>query len=229
MQALRIVGAVLHRRPGATAVQGAQDQVEHADRVAALRVDEPDVEERLVGAFVDQSLALGDELRPLLVVRLGAGQRLVVGEHQLADLPAVQLLLPAGAAIAAVQHHAIVADRPALLGGGEMHRVEVGADRHAGLLPALAGILGIQNVTAQADRDQPITRARHIAQRAARCQFARAGRQVQHIHEGGCLGHALQRTQRDTQRQQRALIEGTHYRVLLRKPYRVARTVPPGK
>ena len=58
---LRIVGAVEPRLPGLAAVGGAEDQVVGADDVAVLRVGEPDVEERLVGALLLVALRFGEQ------------------------------------------------------------------------------------------------------------------------------------------------------------------------
>ncbi|MOA21775.1 hypothetical protein D3C78_1422840 [compost metagenome] len=78
-------------------------------------------------------------------------------EHQLADLPAIELLAPGDAGIAAVQHHTVIADRPALGCRRKTHRREIGADRYCGLLPAQAGVIGIENVPALPHRDQTLS------------------------------------------------------------------------
>ncbi|MNP77957.1 hypothetical protein D3C76_1754770 [compost metagenome] len=61
MQALRVVGAILERRPALAAIVSAQDQVEHADHIADLVIGEPDVEQRFVRALLGQALAFGDQ------------------------------------------------------------------------------------------------------------------------------------------------------------------------
>ncbi|MNH39795.1 hypothetical protein D3C79_1010170 [compost metagenome] len=52
METLGVVGAVLKRGPGLTAVVGAQDQVEHADHIAGFFIGEPDVQQRFVRALI---------------------------------------------------------------------------------------------------------------------------------------------------------------------------------
>ncbi|VVQ20813.1 hypothetical protein PS914_06531 [Pseudomonas fluorescens] len=44
VKALRVVGAILERRPALTTVFGPQDQVEHPDHIAQLVVGEPHIE-----------------------------------------------------------------------------------------------------------------------------------------------------------------------------------------
>ncbi|MNL84851.1 hypothetical protein D3C87_2129560 [compost metagenome] len=75
-----------------------------------------------------------------------------------------------------MQHHAIVAHCPTLPGGREMHGVQVGADRHVGLPPILAGIIGIKNVPALTHRDQALSRLGNVQQGAARGQGTGPGR-----------------------------------------------------
>ncbi len=114
MQALRVVGAILQRRPALAAIVGAQDQVEHADHIADFVIGEPHIEQRFVGALLEQALTFGDQQRPLFVARLGTGQRRVMLDQQVADLATVELLVPGRASVARVQHHAVIAHRPAL-------------------------------------------------------------------------------------------------------------------
>ncbi|MNN59888.1 hypothetical protein D3C81_1750380 [compost metagenome] len=83
-----------------------------------------------------------------------------------------------------------MADRPTLAGRGEIHGGKVGADRHVGLLPLLATVIGIQDVAALAHRHQALTGFGQVEQRTLRRQFAALGRKVQHIDEGRGLSHA---------------------------------------
>ncbi|MNF71159.1 hypothetical protein D3C84_531040 [compost metagenome] len=177
------------------AILGTQDQVEHADHVADLVVGEPDVEQRLVGALLDQPLTVSDQQRPLLIGRLGSGQRRVMPDQQRADLSTVQLLVPGHAGIAAVQDHAIVADGPALLRRSKIHRTQVTADRYARLLPLPAAIVGIKNVPALPDRHQPLPGIGDVQQRAVHGQCTGPGGQVQHIDVIGRLGDALRQAE----------------------------------
>ncbi|MNE60060.1 hypothetical protein D3C80_1551840 [compost metagenome] len=131
-------------------------------------------------------------------------------DQQRADRAAIELLAPGRAGVAAVQDHAIVAHRPALLGSGEMHGIQIGADRHGGLLPMLTGIVGIENVATLANGHQTLTRAGHVQQGAALRQGTRLGRQFQHIDIAGCLGDSLQQHQRGAQRQPYILSDRTH-------------------
>ncbi|MNC32676.1 hypothetical protein D3C75_810390 [compost metagenome] len=73
VKALRVVDAILERCPAAAAILGAQDQVEHPDHITDFVVGEPDAEKRLVGAFIDQPLAVGGQYSPLFVVGFGLG------------------------------------------------------------------------------------------------------------------------------------------------------------
>ncbi|MNZ57262.1 hypothetical protein D3C78_752360 [compost metagenome] len=202
-----IVSAVLEGGPMLATVFGAQDQVEHTNHKANLVVGEPDVEQRLVGALLDQTLAIGSQLRPLFVGRLGAGQRTVMLDQQVADLAAVQLFAPGHAGIAAVQHHAIAADRPALLGRREVHAIEVRADRNPGLRPLLAGIIGIKDVASLSHSHQALTCAGRVQQGAAHRQGTGPGWQIQHVDIAGRLGDAQPHCKRGTQCQHHALLE----------------------
>ncbi|MNO98576.1 hypothetical protein D3C76_903240 [compost metagenome] len=207
---MRVVDAVLEWRPVLAAILGAQDQVEHADHIAQLVVGEPDVEQRLVGALLDQPLTFGDQQWPLLVGRLGTGQRRIVRDEHSTDLAAIQLLAPGGAGIAAVQYHTVAAHGPALLRRREGHRVEVGADRHAGLQPAFAVIVGVQNMAPLPDSDQPRAGTRNAEQGAAHGQRTGLGRLVQHIHQRCRLSDTLQQHRHRTQQHQHELFQGTH-------------------
>ncbi|MNF72353.1 hypothetical protein D3C84_543300 [compost metagenome] len=99
---MRVVGAVLERDPVLSTVFGAQDQVEHPDRITEFVVGEPDVEQRFVGALLNPPLAISGQHGPLFVVRFSHRQSCVMLEYQLADLAAVKLSGPGGAGIAAV-------------------------------------------------------------------------------------------------------------------------------
>ncbi|MOA09123.1 hypothetical protein D3C78_1289310 [compost metagenome] len=180
METAGVVHAVDPGLPVATAVDRTQDQVESADDEAFALIGEPDIEERLVRALFRQALRLV----------LPAFDTGVVVEHQLADLPAIELLLPALSGIAAVQHHAIMADRPAFAGSGEKYGGKVGADRHFGLLPELAAVIGIQDVATLAHRHQTLASFGQVEQRTLRRQFAALRRQVQHIDEGRGLSQS---------------------------------------
>ncbi|MNQ89345.1 hypothetical protein D3C85_1046510 [compost metagenome] len=207
---MRVVDAVLEWRPALAAVLGAQDQVEHTDHIAHLVVGEPDVEQRLVRALADQPLAFFDAQRPLFVGGLGTGQRAVILDLQVADLAAIELLAPGGAGIAAVQHHTVAAHGPALLRRREGHRVKIGADRHAGLQPALAIIVGIKNVAPLSDCDQSLSSAGGRQQGTAHGQDTGFGRLIEHINEAGGLAGSLHQRQGGAQRQQHALLVRTH-------------------
>ncbi|MNH16330.1 hypothetical protein D3C79_759670 [compost metagenome] len=182
VQALRVVAALQPWRPVLAAVASVQQQVENADCKAVLFVSEPDIQKRFVGAFLHQPFSFRDQRRPTFVLRCGLGLGAVVGQHLFAQHAAVQLLLPTDTAIAAVQDHAVITHRPALLGAGETHGIEVGTGRHAGLLPMAAVVIGIQNVPTRPDSYQARANAGYITQRADRCQGAGHGRQIQHIH-----------------------------------------------
>ncbi|MNT56224.1 hypothetical protein D3C72_1935080 [compost metagenome] len=106
-----------------------------------------------------------------------------------------------------MQHHAIVTHRPALLGGRKIHGRQVGADRHGGLLPGLAGIIGIENVATLTDGDQALPGTRQVQQRATRRQGTRLGRLIQYVDVTGRLRHTLHQRQQHAQRQQRTLVE----------------------
>ncbi|MNC39096.1 hypothetical protein D3C75_877360 [compost metagenome] len=132
-------------------------------------------------------------------------------EYQLADLAAVKLSGPGDAGIAAAQHHAIVADRPALGGRRKTHRREIRADRYCGLLPVLSGVIGIKNVPALPHGDQTLPRLGNTQQGAARRQGTRLGRQIQHVNVGRCQRAALQQRQQHSQHQWRdLLVTGAH-------------------
>ncbi|MNG12408.1 hypothetical protein D3C84_960200 [compost metagenome] len=87
-----------------------------------------------------------------------------------------------------MQHHAVIAHRPALLRGGEVHGIEVGTDRDTGLGPAGALIVGIQDMAALAHGNQALTGLGQVEQGAAYRQFAALRRQVEHIDQGHGLG-----------------------------------------
>ena len=70
-----------------------------------------------------------------------AAARVVVRDQHVAEAAAVELARPGAAGVGAVQHHAVVADGPAVRRRREAHRHQVGADRHVGLLPGLAGVV----------------------------------------------------------------------------------------
>ncbi|MCY1217437.1 hypothetical protein D9M72_293510 [compost metagenome] len=177
----RVVGTVRPGLPALATVAGTEYQVEGADHEAVLRITEPDIEKGLVGAFGFDALAFVEPLR-------GVGAACVVVLHQAAELAAIKLLLPAGATVTAVQHDAVVPYRPAVAGCGEVHGIEIGTDRNAGLGPAGALIVGIKDMAALADCDQPLTGLGHVQQRAAYRQLAALGRQVEHIDQGLGLG-----------------------------------------
>ncbi|MNL31932.1 hypothetical protein D3C87_1537510 [compost metagenome] len=161
VKALRVVGAVLERRPVLAAVLGAQDQVEHPDHITQLVVGEPDIEQGFVGPLRHQALAFGDQQRPLFVAGFCTGQRLVMLDQQGPDLAAVQLLAPGRTRVVAVQDHAVAAHRPTLGGRRKTHGIEVGTDRHGGLLPVIAGVIGIQNVATLSDGNQSVAGPGH--------------------------------------------------------------------
>ena len=77
-----------------------------------------------------------------------------------------------------------------------MHGIQIGADRHGGLLPLRTGIVGIKNVATLANSDQTLTRAGHVQQGTAHGQGTRLGRQVQYIDIAGCLSDSLHQRQR---------------------------------
>ncbi|MNP40050.1 hypothetical protein D3C76_1336570 [compost metagenome] len=175
------------------AVTGVQQQVEHPDCIAVAGIGEPHVEQRLVGALCHQALALAYPARPDRVRGRGQGFGLVVRQHLVTEHPAVQLLFPAQAAIAAVQDHPVVTHRPPKLRRREGHRVEVGADRHLCLLPVTAMVIRVQDVPARPHRDHPCAGAGDIAQGAARGQRTGQRWQVEHVDVRLGLDRALQR------------------------------------
>ncbi|MNO74560.1 hypothetical protein D3C76_655640 [compost metagenome] len=208
VKALRVVDAVLEWRPALTTILGTQDQVEHTHHIAQFVVGEPDIEQRLVGALLHQLLTFSDQQWPLLIGRLGRGQRAVVFDEQIADLAAVQLFAPGCTGIAAVQHDTIVTDRPTLLGRREKHRSQVAAQRNAGLHPVLARIVGKKNMATLANGDQALARSSNADQGAMHGQRTRHGRQLQHINKTGRPSYTLQ--QHRTQQRQHELFQGTH-------------------
>ncbi|MOA06049.1 hypothetical protein D3C78_1256700 [compost metagenome] len=127
-------------------------------------------------------------------------------DQQGADLTTVELLLPGRAGVAAVQHHAIIAHRPALGGGRKIHGRKIGTGRHDGLLPMLAGVIGKQNVATLADGDHALTGAGHAGQRAVDGQGTDPGGQVQHIDVIGRLGDALRQAEHNAKRQLQNII-----------------------
>ncbi|VVQ14044.1 hypothetical protein PS914_05562 [Pseudomonas fluorescens] len=201
VKALRVVGAILERRPALATVFGPQDQVEHTDHIAQLVVGEPHIEQRLVCPLFDQPLTFGDQQWPLLVGRLGTGQRRIMLDQQIANLATIELLVPGGASIAAVQYHAVIAHRPALAVGRKTHRRQITAERHGGLLPVLADVVGKQNVATLADGNHALAGAGHAGQRTVDRQGADPGGQVQHIDVPGRLGDALQQAEHNAKRQ----------------------------
>src|SRR5574337_172780 len=140
VKGLGIVGAMQPRIPALAAVGSVQDQVEGADDEASLVIREPHVQEGVLGALRGEALGLLDPFGG--VVTRGARLRLVVRGHHAAESAAVELLGPGRARIGAVQHHPVVAHRPALLRRREAHRDEVRADRDLRLAPALAMVIG---------------------------------------------------------------------------------------
>ncbi|MNN22923.1 hypothetical protein D3C81_1363050 [compost metagenome] len=109
-----------------------------------------------------------------------------------------------------MQHHAVIAHRPALGGGRKIHRSEVGTGRHGGLLPVLTGIIGKHNMATLADGDHALTGAGHAGQRAFDGQGADLDRQVQHIDVIGRVGGALQQAEHHAKRQRQIIFIRTH-------------------
>ncbi|MNF99536.1 hypothetical protein D3C84_824370 [compost metagenome] len=85
-----------------------------------------------------------------------------------------------------------------------MNGIQVRADRHLGLLPVPAGVIGVKNVTTLTHGDQALPSTGHVQQRTAHGQGTRPGRQIQHVNVAGCLGDALPQRQQHAQGQQRA-------------------------
>ncbi|MNI51916.1 hypothetical protein D3C73_1066660 [compost metagenome] len=191
VETLRVVGAILERRPALTTVVSSQNQVEHADRVTHVFVGKPYIQQRFVGALLLHPFAFGHPQRPLRVVRLGGGQRLVMLDQQSADLAPVQLFFPGLASVVAVQHHAVAAHCPALGGVRKAHCIQISTDRHLGLLPLSAAVIAVDDVATLAHRNQALARPRRPGQRAADRQGTGLGWQVQHIDIRGGLADAL--------------------------------------
>ncbi|MNG17464.1 hypothetical protein D3C84_1014530 [compost metagenome] len=122
-------------------------------------------------------------------------------------MAAIELFLPAGATVAAVQDDAVVPHCPAFAGRGELDGIEIGTDRDAGLGPAFALVVGVQDMATLPHGYQPRTRLRQIEQGAAYCQLAALRRKVEHIHQrrgataasrqGQAQGDELERKHRD--------------------------------
>jgi hypothetical protein len=108
------------------AVDRVEDRVVGADHEAFVGVGEPDVEEGPARAFGRGARGFG--LQGLARRRIGVrGQLAQMREHERVGAAAVELQLPAGAAVGAVQHHAFMSDRPAFARVGEGQRGQVGA------------------------------------------------------------------------------------------------------
>ncbi|MNX98874.1 hypothetical protein D3C86_1312990 [compost metagenome] len=127
-------------------------------------------------------------------------------DQQFADLATVELLLPGRAGVAAVQHHAVIAHRPALGGGRKIHRSEVGTGRYDGLLPVVSRIIGKQNMATLADGNHAPAGAGHAGQRAVDRQGTDPGGQVQHIDVIGRLGDALRQAEHNAKGQLQHII-----------------------
>ncbi|MNZ89811.1 hypothetical protein D3C78_1087470 [compost metagenome] len=136
------------------AIFGAQDQIEGTGDETAALVAEPHIQQGLIGALLGEQFGILFQALRLRVI--GVFRVAVMLEQQRRDLPAVELLAPGLARIAAVQDHAFMTHSPALAGTGEHQGGQVGTDRHLGLNPG-RGVVGKQNVAALTGGNQPAT------------------------------------------------------------------------
>ncbi|MNE15574.1 hypothetical protein D3C80_1084890 [compost metagenome] len=104
-------------------------------------------------------------------------------EHARAALATVELPDPTDAGVTAVQDHAVVTDRPTLARRREVHGDQVRADRHLGLAPFAAGIVGIKDVATLTHCDQAPTGASQTSEHALRSLFTLDRWTVQGIGE----------------------------------------------
>ncbi|MOA09429.1 hypothetical protein D3C78_1292580 [compost metagenome] len=148
-----VFGALHPWDPLFAAVGGMQDKVVGANRPAFSLGLEIHVQERFGRAFLLQGLRILLGVLQLFAVVRQCG---VVLEGQVADLASIQLAFPAFAAIGAVQDHAIVAHCPAFGLTGEIHGNQVAAERERALREMLAGVLGMQDMTAGTHRYDPL-------------------------------------------------------------------------
>ncbi|MNQ92422.1 hypothetical protein D3C85_1078480 [compost metagenome] len=183
-----VLGALHPWGPLFTTVSGMQDQVVCANRPAFLLVLEIDVQERFGWAFLLQGLRIFlGALQRFAFARLGG----VVLDRQVANLSPIQLAFPALTAIGAVQDHAIVTYRPALGLAGEINSDQVAAERERALREMLAGVLGMQDMTAGAHRyDSLQAVAAESIQRRAGCELRQHGRLSQGVGKGEHGGYA---------------------------------------
>ncbi|MNF82089.1 hypothetical protein D3C84_643870 [compost metagenome] len=129
-----------------------ENQIKRADHVAVFFIGEPHVQKGFVGPFIEHSLSIIEQ--SVIRCRL----LLIVVQHDLPHLTAIELALPGFTTVIAVQHNAVVPDHPALRRARELHGHQVGTHWYFCLAPADATIIGIKNVTALAHGNQTLTR-----------------------------------------------------------------------
>ena len=182
VQSLRIVDAVQPGFPVLAAVDGADEHAVGADRVPALRVLEPHIEQRQRRAGTEIRFDRGLDVRQQFRVddaRLG----IEVLEHLLFAAP-VDLLFPGGARVGAVQNDAVVANHPALGVGRELYREQIALDRDLRLRPGLAFIVRGDDHPPQPDRDQALAGPGRSHQRALGHVRAHQCRRIERILKG---------------------------------------------